>query len=184
MGFKLEDGLGSGRTAGVTTDNSLRVMATSLTIEHHANHYHGEAYNVLFEVTPTGADDCFFYLKNEHDEDMTLEGIWIHNTASEYIDVKISDIGTPSGGSDITPVNLNCGSGKSAIGIFQQGVNITGLSGGLNTHRIWHLGSAGMAIYNFDQDIIVSKNNVVTLYAQTGTSAISGLLVFNYHHSD
>ncbi len=183
MGILIEDGKGTGRTAAVTPDNQLQVHAISLSIEHDINHSHGESYNMVYETTPAGADDCFLYLKNLHDLDLVIEGIWIHDTASEYVDVKLLDIGVPASGSDVTPANLNAGSSKSALGTFQQGTDITGLTGGVTNHRIWHLGSAGITNYNFDQDIIVPKNGVFTLYAGTGTTLISGLIVFNYHDS-
>lgn len=184
MGFIIEDGKGTGKTAAVTSNNQLQTFSISLSIEHHINHAHGEAYNVLFEVTPGDSNYCFFYMKNGHEFDMVVEGMWIHNTASEYIDVKLLDLGTPSGGTDVTPANLNGGSSKTATGTFQQGANITGLSGGVTNHRLWHLGSAGHSNHNFDQDIIIPKNGVLTLYAGTGTTSISGFLVFNYHNSE
>jgi len=181
MGLQIEDGKGSGRTAGVDSDNRLSVNAIIQSTEHHANHIGGKAFSVIFNATPTGAGDCFLYIKNTSEDDMTIEGFGLWLVANEYIDVKINDIGTPVGGTDITPVNLNSSSGTTAIGTFQNGNDITGLSGGKTIYRKYHASSSGSADYNFEQDIILKKNGTVSFYCQTGTTALSGHVDFNYH---
>jgi hypothetical protein len=181
MGFQIEDGKGSGRTAEVDGNNHLVVNSISQSIEHFANHVKKKAYNLRVAVTPTGPDDCFCYFKNSGEIDITVEGIRVWLVANEYIDVKIGDTGTPVGGTDITPINLHTGSSNAPTGTFQQGVNITTLTGGSVAERIYHASSQGSTNYNFDQDIIISKNGVMTLYAGTGTTALSITIMFNEH---
>jgi hypothetical protein len=181
MGFEIVDGKGSGLTAGVNSDNRFQVSAVEQSVEHFVNHTKGESYNLLFTATPTGPGDCFLYIKNTAEIDMVLEGFWIKLEANEYLEIKIGDTGTVAGGTDITPVNLNGGSGKTALGAFQNGVDITGLTGGQVSHRIYHASSVGSIFWNFNQDIILPKNRAITIYAQTGTTEISGIMVFNYH---
>jgi len=179
----IEDGKGSGMSVGVTGNNRLETNAVAQTAEHFANHTLRQSYNILFSATPSGGDDCFLYIKNTSDIDMILEGFWLKLVASEYIDIKTNDAGTPIGGSIITPANLNTGSGNSAIGTFQNGNNITGLTGGVTNHRLYHKNDAGSVSYNFDQDIIVMKNGVITFYVGTGGTVLEGFVVMNYHSS-
>ena len=181
MGFIIEDGKGTGLTVGVDGTNRLEINAVNQSVEHFINHQHGLAFNVLFSATPSAPGDCFFYLKNTSEQDMNLEGFWIWLAANEYIDIRLGDTGTPSGGTPITPINLNAGSGNVATGVFQNGNDITGLTGGLTSHRVYHASSQSSKYWNFNQDIIVPKNRTVSMYAQTGTTPLAGTLVFNYH---
>lgn len=182
--MQIEDGQGTGRTAGVNIENRLLCECVSASVEHHVNHHSGEAYQLLFSATPAGAGDCFLYVKNTSETDLVVEGFRLKLAASEYIDIVIGDTGTPVGGTDITPVNCNAGSGNVATGTFQHGNDITGLAGGSTVDRIYHLTSAGSETYNFEQDIIVPKNKVFTMYCQTGTTALAGVLIFNYHDQE
>ena len=182
MAFTIVDGKGSGVTTGVNTDNRLQVSSVSQSVEHFINHTKGDAYNLLFAATPTGPDSRFLYVKNTAEFDMVMEGFWIRLIADEYIDIDLGDIGTPIGGTQITPVNLNGGSGNTATGVFQNGASITGLSEGRVSHRVYNESSTGSKYWNFNQDIILPKNRVLTMHAQTGTTALAGMLVFNYHN--
>ena len=112
---------------------------------------------------------------------MCIEGIRMHLEADEYFDIKIGDTGTPISGSAITPANLNAGSGNIATGTFKNGNTITGLSGGTTIERIYHENAKDYAYTNFEQDIILPKNSTLTSYIESGSVALSGTLVFNYH---
>ncbi|MCK5018286.1 MAG: hypothetical protein KAS32_14610 [Candidatus Peribacteraceae bacterium] len=182
MGLILTDGQGTGKTLGIDSDNRARVNSVSQSTEHFINHIKGVAYNLLFSATPSATDDCFLYFKNESETDIVIEGFWLHLEANEYIDIYLDQTGTPIGGSDITPVNLNSGSGKSAEGTFQNGNDITGITGGVKPFRIHHASSQGSTYRNFNQDIVLTKNGVFTMYCETGTTALDGIIVFNYHN--
>ncbi len=92
--------------------------------------------------------------------------------------------GIPIGGTNITPVNLNLGSGKTADGIFLGGNEITGLSGGSQLHRIYIGSSNTTTTFNFGQDIIVPKNNTISIWAVNLDIEIAFTLLFNYHNVD
>lgn len=179
----IEDGAGQGKSAGVSDENRLLVEAITSSTEHNANHHAKTAYNLLFSVTPTGLADCFLYFKNESETDLVIEGMKLWLAANEYIDLKLGDVGDPIGGTAITPVNLNSGSANSAEGTFEHGVDITGLSGGTTIDRIYHASSQESKEHNFEQDIILVKNGILTMYIQTGTTPLAGTLYFNYHNS-
>lgn len=88
--------------------------------------------------------------------------------------------GFPIGGSTISPTNLNLSSGNSAQGVFLKGSNITGISGGEILQKIWVV-SNGTKSYNFNQDIIVPKNRVLTIYSRSSVGELDITLSFNYH---
>lgn len=177
----IEDGKGNGKSVEINDENMMMVNAIAASPEHHINHTHGDAYTVRFSATPTGAGDCFFYIKNTSDKDMIIEGGALYCEADEYFDIKINDSGTPVGGTDITPVNLNSGSGNIATGTFQNGNDITGLSGGNVAYRIYHANTKSSVFINFEMDIILKKNGVLTAYCQTGTTALAGHIDIAYH---
>jgi len=178
--MQIEDGAGSGRRVEVTPGNRLKVYAVTETEEAHATE-EGDSFSVAFSVTPTGPADCFLYIKNESNDDLVIEGFGIWLAANEYVDVVIGDTGTPVGGTDITPVNLNAGSGNAASGTFESGVDITGLARGSTAYRIYHASSQETKYTNFEQDIHIPKNYVLSLYVQTGATALAGFIDMYYH---
>ena len=142
----------------------------------------GLSFGLLFSATPTGAGDCFLYIKNQSGVyDICVEGFSLWLAADEYIDVKLGDTGTPVGGTTITPINLNTGSGTVVSGTFQNGNDITGLSSGVTVNRIYHASSQASVYTNFEQDLILKPNGVLTMYCQTGTTVLHGTLDLNVH---
>ena len=61
----------------VDVDKEHRLLAASImdTKEHHTNIHEGEAYSWQFSDDPDAADDCIFYIKNNDDKSLILEGI-------------------------------------------------------------------------------------------------------------
>lgn len=187
----LEDGTGSGRTAGVNRDNKLEVVAVTSTTEHNTNHHDGLAFNICAEVVPVASDpsggetrSCILYIKNTAETDMTFEGIDVRLGDSGLEDVieivGRDNEGSPIGGATATPVNLNLGSGNTAEGVFLKGSNIAGISGGEILQKIW-VTSNGTKSYNFNQDIIVPKNRILTIYSRNSVGELDITLSFNYH---
>ena len=182
MGLIIEDGKGKGTKAGVDLEGRLVTTSIISTSEHHANHCNKNAYNLFISATPTGAGDCFLYLKNTYEIDLVIEGFSIWLAANEYIDFYIDDTGSPVGGIDIIPINLNSGSANSADGIFQKANDITGLVPGNLAERYRHATANGSNVFNFEQDIILVKNGIFTAYIGTGGTALEMNLYFNYHN--
>jgi len=181
---------GTGRIAGVNEENRIIVEAVSASVEHHVNHHDGAAFNALFAVNPDGADDCIFYLKNEDDKDLVIEGVWWQTSAAEEVYYQIGDTGTAvkTNGADITPVNLNAGSGKTADAVCYSNtadgaVDITGLSGGSTFQKLW-LTSATSEFFNMGQDVILPKNQTFTICCVGGDTLLRGTVVFNFHGKD
>ena len=183
----IEDGKGTGRTAKVNSENMLHTLAVTQTIEHHVNLAEGDSYNALFAVNPDGADDCIFYLKNLADENIVIEGVWWQTSAAEEVYYKLGDVGTAvkTNGADITPANLNAGSGHIADCLCYSNtadgaVDITGLSGGRTIQKLW-LTSAETTSFNCEQDIVVPKNQTFTIYCVDGDTLLRGTVIFYFH---
>ncbi len=133
---------------------------------------------------------CIFYLKNLDNDDLVIEGIWIQTSAAEEIYFKIGDQGTAikTEGADITPVNLNSGAGATADVLCYSNtgdgaVDITGLSNGATFQKFWFTAASDTKHLNFEQDVIITKNQTFTIYCVGGDTLLRGTLVFNFHPS-
>ena len=187
----IEDGTGHGFTARVDSENRIHTEAVTTTLEHHTNQNEGLSFNALFAVNPDGADDCIFYLKNNNEIDLIIEGVWWNTSAAEEVYYKLGDAGTAvkTNGADITPSNLNAGSGKIADVICYSNtadgaVDITGLSGGTTIQKIWLVAAETTLYINCEQDIILPKNQTFSIYCVGGDSLLRGTVVFHFHGVD
>ena len=172
MGITIEDGKGTGKNAGVTDENKLETEAITSAGELHANKVHGESYTAGFSVTPTAVGDCFGYMTNNSDDNMIISTLMLRAATDETIQLKLGDTGTAIDGTDITPVNRNAGSGKSADVVAQQGVDITGLAGGAVVAGIFIKGGESSLQIPIASGIIIPKNKTVSFYVVTGAIAV------------
>lgn len=179
--MKIEDGHGTGSKAQVNAEGCLCTNAVAIPFGQHVNDKHQEAYSIIVSKTPTAANDCFFYLKNNSDMDLYICSLTGSATADETIQIKVKDIGTPVGGSINTPVNRNVGSGKLADITCLDGIDITGLSGGSVIEQFTYDGNTGSKKFRYSSCIIVPKNHVLTLYAVTGAIALKVSLSLMFH---
>ena len=190
MGLIIEDGKGTGLTAGVNKENQLLTRAITESVEHHVNANEGEAYSIPISVSATAADDCIFYLKNTSDEPITIEGVTVGahtTTAHDSVYFKLGGSGTRNAATDVTPVNLNTGSGNKASGDFETGVDLDGgaatFTSATEFERL-HIDGTGKdsSNFNFSQDLIIPKNGVFTIWiGGSGTGTYLMTVNFNYH---
>jgi hypothetical protein len=187
----IEDGKGSGYKVGASSENRMLVDAVIATIEHHVNHHDEEAYNVIFSQSPTAGDDCIFWMKNTSDVDMTVEGLTLGFKDATAVDaefyIKLGDSGTRNSASTLTAANLNAGSGHSADGEFEQGADLDGgaatLSGGVEVKR-WLFANTQdrqSSFINFNQDIVIPKNQTFTMWASDAGATYYCILHLNFH---
>lgn len=179
--MKIEDGHGTGSKVQVNTEGCLCTKAITIPFGQHINSEHQEAYSVIINKTPTAANDCFFYIKNNSDTNLYICSLTASAATDETIQMKVKDTGTPAGTTVNTPVNRNIGSGKVADVTCYDGVDITGLSGGSIIEQFEFDGNTGSKKFRYDSCIIIPKNHVLTLYAITGAIAlkVSLSLMFN-----
>lgn len=117
----------TGKTATVDDENRLKTFAVSQAEDKRTN-TEGFYNSVYFEVTPTGANDKFFYLQNTGTEELTITDIRISSSVATNIFVR-KVTGTPvfTAGTTAEITNRNLGSSKIPSVNAQYDVNITGL---------------------------------------------------------
>ena len=167
----------SGIGQSVTVGGMAINKAICQTITEHSNQHEEESYSAVMSVTPTGAEDCFFYIINDNDIEAVVTSLKLHAAAAETVQVKIRDTGTVGGThATLTPVNRNAGSGKVADVTCESGVDITGLSGGDVVDEL--VANTTMYRWQWQSGLIIPKNRMVSLYAVTGAIAIRATLGF------
>jgi len=181
MGLTIESGQGTPYSAGVTSGNRLKTFAQTFTQEHQTNHHEGECYSVGAAVTPTGAGDCFLYIKNTSDTDMIVSEVMLRAAADETISFKLNDGGTPLGGATNSPVNRNAGSGNSASATSLSGVDITGLSGGSPVMAMFLEGGTTSVRIAPLSGFIIPKNHAITGYVSTGAILVMVGMGISFH---
>ena len=187
----IEDGKGKGFKAGVDEENMLRVHAVMQTMERHTNDEHGEAYHCIFSQSPTAADDCFFYMVNSSDDDIIIEGLWLGFINATAVDaefyVKLGDKGSRNSATALTPANCNAGCGRAADGTFEKGADLDGgaatLTGGTEIERFVFADVQNLVTkhFNFEQDLVIPKNETMTLWATDAGATYYVTVVFNFH---
>ncbi len=189
--MQITDGTGTNYAVKIDKENKLRTHSVTETQAHWANEDFGLAYMMLAFVTPDTpdpsasdymGDTCFAYMKNTDDKDMIVDEIrmWVE-AATEAFDIYLNKSGIPVGGTDVTPININLGSGNTASGTFQTGTNITGLTGGILFDRLRVPSDNNDHIASWPAKLIVPKNNILSFYAQDGGQAIEFSISFHYH---
>lgn len=168
MTTSIKDGTGQGYQAEVDSDNRLLTRAIIEPAEHYANHDLGQSFSLYFNVTPTGAGDCFFYCKNTNTHDVIFEDLQVYVASNEAIDVYLNNTGTPSGGTTLTEANLNTSSKKTLTATIQYGNDITGLTQATQAVRYYVPADSATHVFNFRGDIILAPQTTLTLYAVTG----------------
>ena len=162
MGFLIEDGKGSGILAAVGAGNRLKTQAVMISSEHYANHNDGQAFNLIFSQTPTGANDCFVFIRNTSENDIVIEGVSIKSAGAEQINFYFNNDGSAGDVTIATPSNCNAGSGRAADGFFATGNDISGLTQGTLVTSLFVPSGTETKHYNFPQDLIIPKNrNIV-----------------------
>jgi hypothetical protein len=184
MPSQIRDGKGTGTLAGVNDEHRLLVSSVSRSKEHHANITNGNSYNILVSVTPTGAGDCFLYMKNTGVNNIIIEGFAAYVTSAERLDGWLAQSGTPVGGAAAPTPNLNAGSANTPTGTFLTGNDITGMSGGYLFQRARVPANTATNLVNFEADIVLPPQTVFTAYALTGGIAIEGHMTFWIEEED
>jgi len=177
--MKLDDGGGSGTSAIVTSEGRLETYSVIEPESLHVNEEEGQTYSAVTSRTPSGAADCFLYIKNNSDEDLIICCMRLWTASAESVQVKLGDTGTATSGNTLTPVNRNGGSGNLASATVEDGVDITGLSGGSVVDEVF--GSTTMNTYEWSSGLIVPKNRTASFYAVTGGVALKATVAFYFH---
>jgi len=177
----IRDGTGTGYLAKITPENRLSTFAVTETENRDINERTEESYLLYVDITPTGAADCFLYMKNTSADNMVINWyrIW-SGTNADAIDIYRNRVGTPAGTTAVVPANMNFGSPNTATADCYEGVDITGLSGGALLDRLRLSGDGKDVIDSYPGDILVPRDSNISFQAVTGTFPLEVTISFYY----
>jgi len=182
--MQIEDGKGTGDRAHVTDENKVAVDSVSVSLEHHANVYHEEAYHLIFCTSGIIPGAAFVYIKNTDDKDMIVEGWRLHTECDAKIKVvKDPTVGTITADSN-TPANVNLGAGKVADGDFYTSMSgaISGVTGGTTIDRAFFCSGCAEELVNFDCDVIIPKNKELAWVTECCSGCnVAGVIPLYFH---
>ena len=166
----------TGRTATVDYENRLSTFAVSQAEDKHAN-IEGHYDSIYFEVTPTGANDNFFYLQNTGTADLALTDIRISSSAPTNILLdKVSGTPVYVTGTDAAITNRNLGSSKVPSVIAKYDTDITGIvdEGVL----LFQECPSADTLYHFrtSSNIIIPQGQAIALQRVAATGQITCLI--------
>jgi len=169
----------TGRGMQINEEGFGQVFVTGIPAQFRANWTKKTFYSAVIEKTPTGAGDCFFYIKNDDDRDLIVTSLKLQSASAENVQVKLGDSGTVGGThAALLPVSRHAGSGQAAEATCESGVDITGLSGGSVVDLL--CSSTLMVRWFWESRLVVPKNRIFSLYAVTGAVAIKASLSFYF----
>jgi len=118
----------NGNVAKVDDEGRLKAFAVSEPEDKHLNQ-EGGVHSIYFDVTPAGANDYFYYLKNTGTSDLLITDIRISSTVATYIYYEYVS-GTPTyvTGTDAADTNRNLGSSRQLTAVSKYDTDITGLT--------------------------------------------------------
>lgn len=116
----------NGQVADVDDENRLSTFAITQNDDRHAN-TEGRYWSIFVAVTPTDANDKFFYLRNDGTKELSITDIRVSCSAvSQLLYKRVT--GTPVGGTEVTEITSRKLSNPSTPNAtVEQGADITGL---------------------------------------------------------
>jgi hypothetical protein len=175
--IQIEDATGFGYSAKVNKENRLLVQSQTVTKDQDINERSGKVWSIPFEnVSPTGANDYIFYVKNNGDSLIEISDLRMSSetAATQLVIVGVS--GTASGGTDITPISRTVGSSASASVTVQSGSDITGITS-TGTLFFMQCSTVGQQYkLSTSSKILIPKGKAVGIYAETATASLTGVV--------
>jgi len=173
------DGKGTGYAAEVDSENRLATRANTIPNTRHLNVVFGDVFLFPFSITPTDGK-CFLYIENTHTSKILVLTQFVYaSSVSTALLGYLSQVGTPTGGSDGTPVNVNSQINASPSATFQTGADITGLSGGRYLGPLLLATGNQPVVFDFTYGLILGTGSGYSVYAETG-GTIRGFVVGHY----
>lgn len=168
----IEDGTGGGYKSKVTQQNELKTAGESRSIQHEASKVDEQAYQVIGTATLSSGTVVPMHLKNtsatkkmvityiRHQVIDQSGGTAIPN-ASNYFSVRFGRTYS-SGGTEVTPVNVNRGSGNAADATtYNDDPTLAGTATEID--RWYTKAEADMNIFVKEGSVIIKPNNTIEL---------------------
>jgi hypothetical protein len=181
MALQIDDGKGRGNVAGVTKGNRILVAAETASTAHFVSEIGGRAFSVISHDAGADAGDKILYFKNtDPDRDFFVDAIQVGAVQSVLWKVHVAT-GTASGGSTVTPTNLNLKSSVSASAtvLGTSAITVT-LGAQLATTRT---AATHTAEISFDDILILGTGDAIAVEYDTGTTGIAEVYLRGYFQS-
>lgn len=161
------------------------VIAVAMHMSAHAGD-DGDAYTMVVSNDPNAATADFVYIKNESDAELRIYKIKGYTTAADNtITIKTGVTGTPTGGTDVVPINNLVGCGKLAEGTFQvtDGAQSMALTGGDTIDTLFlDKDFVGEQVWDYPAEISIEKNQTFCMYAASDPTANLEFTIYFYYH--
>jgi len=165
----IKDGTGSGYEASVNSFHLLAVNSVSRSIQQWISSERGDAYQALGTVSLSAATLPVIWLQNDDpDRNMVITYIRMQlvgptGGTSLPVSTNYFRIGLgrtySSGGSAVTPVNLNTGSGNEAsITAYHNGPTLTGT---IKEFDRWYPSNSDMITFNKEGSIVIPQGGSI-----------------------
>ena len=180
--YSIKDGLGTGRLAKVDVEGRVHTFSTVEVEEQHTNRLNQDAYMAYLAVTPTGAGDYFFWMKNTDTRDLIINWYRVWCGSAEAIDIHRNPTGTPAGGAAATPYNANFGSNKSASIEAYSGADITGLTSTATIDRLRLSGDGKDVVDVWPGGLVIKQGGIVAASVLNGALPIE--VTFSFYFTE
>ncbi len=181
MSFKIEDGGGTGNTAGVNKRQRLKVEASTDLVGHFVSLEDGQAFNVVSHTASAAAGQHILYLKNTSPTRTMFVNL-LRVGASSAAVWKIWEVtGSAGTATVLTPSNLNLSSGILAEADSRGDLAVEGLTQGSQLAHVRH-GVNMHADIPFDDILILGQNDAIAVEYDAGVngSTAESLIRFYY----
>jgi len=170
--------------AARVSEGMLKSLCVSESLEGHTNRHHQQAYTWQFSNDPAANDDCIFYIKNNDELPLILEGLNLFITGACEVYVKIRGAGTTAAGTVVTGVCVNGGGADDSdvTCLHAEDVEAGGtFAGAVEFDRFKYAAAVDSYDLNFPMDVTLPKNAVFSLWVDTAGVVITGTLYGFFH---
>ena len=167
MGLQIEDGTGSGQSAGVSpTGNRLNVSARSDDRIYYTSRDNGDAFSVTSRDTAAAGEYNFYFKNTSATKKFYVSNFTIGSAVLAIF--KITKVtGTAGGAGAITITNLNMTSGNVADATATGDAAVTGLTAGDVIKDISVVADDSKFI-NMNDSLIIGTNDAIAIEYDTG----------------
>ncbi len=182
MAEQIKDGKGRGGLAEVNADNQLVTAAVSQSIQHWLSRFKEQAYQIIGTATLAAGTVAALHIKNTSSDKLLTVTYARHQVisptggavlpnASNYFSLAFGRERS-SGGAEVTPVNVNNGSGVSAqVEAYQSSPTLTGTA--IEIDRWYTKDDGDMGVFRKEGAVIINPGRTLELsYVGDQTSGI------------
>ena len=184
--MKLENGWGDSTPAKINSDGSLSTTAVINHVMHYASH-NGVAFTLPIadlSLTSASGESGILYIENTGDYDLHISSVFLSNDeVTRWRMYKNPTSGTLiSGGSALTPVNLNFSSGVTLDATVLSGTDGSTVTDG--TMSQVGKKQTGLADFEIQSAVVIGRGNSMAITAEPTADCTVDLVVSIYRTVD